>query len=198
MCSVWHAGYAHPRLVISVCLWGADLQLHVNLPIVLAQLCCEPSPCLNVYMWVCVFLTNIPLSKRVIKCVYECVCVCFVQEADGFNIRWEASSGKPGLQDIYLNLMPRLFAISKGVPFMIQGAGQANLVNWGDGFVTDSAAIQTYGLSDPNNFFTALMRTDLVYQACPAMLTLPPPLNPLPAGGPPPFFCIYTLSHLTC
>ncbi|KAL3148715.1 hypothetical protein ABBQ38_014128 [Trebouxia sp. C0009 RCD-2024] len=85
-------------------------------------------------------------------------------ELDGFGIRWEATSGKPGLQDIYLNLLPRLFAISKGVPFMIQGAGQANLVNWGDGFVTDPATIQQNGLSNPNPFFTALMATSYVNQ----------------------------------
>ena len=92
----------------------------------------------------------------------------------------------PGLQDIYLNLMPRLFAISKGVPFMIQGSGQAGLVNWGDGFVTDSAAIKTYGLSDPNNFFTALMNTEFLNQVRPAMSrhhSLPPP-PPHPATHP--------------
>lgn len=91
------------------------------------------------------------------------------QEADNYNIRWQAGNGVPGLQDIYLNLMPKLFQISTGVPFLIQGSGQANLVNWGDGFVTDSAAIKTYGLSDPNDFFTALMQTKFLNQVCPAM-----------------------------
>ena len=82
--------------------------------------------------------------------------------------------------------MPRLFAISKGVPFMIQGSGQAGLVNWGDGFVTDSAAIKTYGLSDPNNFFTALMKTEFLNQVCPASPSSSPPLPPPPLPQPPP------------
>ena len=114
--------------------------------------------------------------------------MCNAQEADNYNIRWQASNGVPGLQDIYLNLMDSLFQISTGVPFMIQGSGQANLVNWGDGFVTDSAAIKTYGLSDPNQFFTALMQKKYLNQVCPAMPRHTPahPLPPLPPSAPPP------------
>ena len=112
--------------------------------------------------------------------------MCDAQEGDNYNIKWQAGNGVPGLQDIYLNLLPRLFAISKGVPFMIQGSGQAGLVNWGDGFVTDSAAIKTYGLSDPNNFFTALMRTEYLNQVTflPCLAKLLPallPVAPLPS-----------------
>ena len=125
--------------------------------------------------------------------------MCVPQEGDNYNIKWQAGSGVPGLQDIYFNLMPRLFAISKGVPFMIQGSGQAALVNWGDGFVTDSAAIKTYGLSDPNDFFTALMKTDFLNQVCLAMphpylpfFVTPPP----PIPDPPPFTPgLYIPSH---
>ena len=116
---------------------------------------------------------------------------CGLQEGDTYNMKWESQNGVPGLQDVYLNLMPRLFAINKGVPFMIQGSGQAGLVNWGDGFVTDPAAIKQYGLSDANNFFTALMRTEYLNQVCPA----PPCLVPLCPAWPNSDLSCLTRSH---
>ncbi|KAK9822481.1 hypothetical protein WJX81_000281 [Elliptochloris bilobata] len=42
----------------------------------------------------------------------------------------------------------------------IEGCGQLGggaAVNWGDGFSTDRATIQSQGLSDPNGFFTTLL-----------------------------------------
>ena len=135
--------------------------------------------------------------------VSDC-CGLWLQELDNYNIKWQATSGVPGLQDIYLNLLPQLFAVSTGVPFMVQGTGQANLVNWGDGFVTDYSVINHYSLSDPNGFFQGIMSApylnqvtvphDIVRQAmhllynrvqlhmpCPALLCAKRPGPPGPA-----------------
>lgn len=88
--------------------------------------------------------------------------VC-VQEPDTYNIKWEQTS-VPGLQSVYLNLLPVLFKINQGVPFMVQGTGQAALVNWGDGFVTDEATIASYTLSDANGFFEGIMTAPYLRQ----------------------------------
>ena len=68
------------------------------------------------------------------------------------------NANKPALRPMYLNLMDVLFQINSGVPFMLQGTGQAQLANWGDGFITDLKTLQTYsGMSDPNLFFQQLL-----------------------------------------
>ncbi len=79
-------------------------------------------------------------------------------------MKWEQTS-VPGLQSVYLNLLPVLFKINQGVPFMVQGTGQAALVNWGDGFITDEATIQSYsGMSDANGFFQGIMTSPYLRQ----------------------------------
>ncbi len=88
----------------------------------------------------------------------------FQQEPDTYNMKWEQTS-VPGLQSVYLNLLPVLFKINQGVPFMVQGTGQAALVNWGDGFITDEATIQSYsGMSDANGFFQGIMTSPYLRQ----------------------------------
>jgi len=109
-------------------------------------------------------------------------------------MKWEQTS-VPGLQSVYLNLLPVLFKINQGVPFMVQGTGQAALVNWGDGFITDEATIQSYsGMSDANGFFQGIMTSPYLRQVsrlylpmlfgpvwlvaalpCPALPALPSP-----------------------
>jgi hypothetical protein len=42
---------------------------------------------------------------------------------------------------------------------VLQGGGQEKVgSNWGDGFVTDPAVLQERSLSDPNAFFSALVK----------------------------------------
>ena len=83
-----------------------------------------------------------------------------VQEPDTYYIQWERNGLAPALTDVYLNLMDVLFKINQGVPFMVQGTGQAALANWGDGFITDKSVINSFpGMSDPNRFFTTLVGT---------------------------------------
>ena len=82
---------------------------------------------------------------------------CGIQEPDTYEIKWEVSGTKPALRPLYLNLMDVLFQINTGVPFMLQGTGQAALANWGDGFITDASTIATLGMSDPNLFFQQLL-----------------------------------------
>ena len=81
-----------------------------------------------------------------------------MQEPDTYDIKWEVNGNKPALRPLYLNLMDVLFQINAGVPFMVQGTGQAALANWGDGFITDAKTLATYsGMSDPNLFFQQLL-----------------------------------------
>ncbi len=92
------------------------------------------------------------------------ICCFSTQEPDTYNMKWEQTS-VPGLQSVYLNLLPVLFKINQGVPFMVQGTGQAQLVNWGDGFITDEATIQSYsGMSDANGFFQGIMTSPYLRQ----------------------------------
>ena len=73
--------------------------------------------------------------------------------------RWEASSGNPGLGDLYLSVMDAVDAIDDRAIYFIEGAGQQSFVTaWGDGFVTDAAIISQNGLSDPRPFFDALLK----------------------------------------
>ena len=48
--------------------------------------------------------------------------------------------------------------VSPSTLFLIEGCGQLGVaMNWGDGYVTDSAIIKAAGLADPNPFFQALL-----------------------------------------
>ena len=62
------------------------------------------------------------------------------------------------LSPLYLAAMDAIYAVSPTTIFMVEGTGQQGYpgINWGDGFVTDSALIRQYGLSDPNSFFQTL------------------------------------------
>ena len=75
---------------------------------------------------------------------------------------------------------------------MVQGTGQAALVNWGDGFVTDEATIQSYSMSDANGFFEGIMTSPYLRQvsrlcSSESMFTLClPAAMAAPADDPPP------------
>ena len=94
----------------------------------------------------------------------------YTQEPDTYGVKWEQTN-VPGLQSIYLNLLPVLYRINQGVVFMVQGTGQAALVNWGDGFVTDTALISQLGMSNPNGFFQGIMTAEYLNQVWSAVLT---------------------------
>ncbi len=67
--------------------------------------------------------------------------------------RWEPSNGLPGLKDLYLSILPRLYEVAPDALFLIEGTGQSmNKANWGDGFNTDKATIAEWGISDPTAF----------------------------------------------
>lgn len=88
-----------------------------------------------------------------------------LQEPDTYGIKWEKAGTKPGLHDLYVSVIEALFKINTGVPFMIQGTGQAAVTNWGDGFITDQQTLSDNpGMSDPNLFFQTLVTKDYVNQ----------------------------------
>ena len=128
-----------------------------------------------------------------------------VQEPDTYNIKWEQTS-VPGLQSVYLNLLPVLFKINQGVPFMVQGTGQAALVNWGDGFVTDASTISSLSLSDPNGFFEGIMTAPYLRQvniiigyAAPGPASVEPCLaSPAALSAPLPLSCALPGPALPC
>ena len=63
-----------------------------------------------------------------------------------------------GAGDLYLAAMDAIYAVNPNVLFFIEGTGQSGLAdNWGDGLCTDETTIASYGISDPNPFFTTLM-----------------------------------------
>jgi hypothetical protein len=67
--------------------------------------------------------------------------------------RWEPSNGLPGLKDLYLNLLPRLYSVAPDALYLIEGTGQSmNKANWGDGFNTNKDQIAKWGISDPTSF----------------------------------------------
>lgn len=81
-----------------------------------------------------------------------------LNEPDNFGIRWETSSNKPSLKDLYLSAMDALYQVYPQFLFFIEGTGQGGInANWGDGFATDPELIKKCGLSDPNPFFQALL-----------------------------------------
>ena len=59
---------------------------------------------------------------------------------------------------MYLAAMEAIYPVNPNVLFFIEGTGQNGLANnWGDGVATDRSIISSYGIDDPNPFFTTLM-----------------------------------------
>lgn len=60
---------------------------------------------------------------------------------------------------LYEKAMDIIYEVSPFTIMMIEGCGQQGYpgLNWGDGFVTDPAYINRYGLSDPNPFLGNLL-----------------------------------------
>eukprot|EP00879_Flechtneria_rotunda_P005895 GHRR01006201.1.p1 GENE.GHRR01006201.1~~GHRR01006201.1.p1 ORF type:complete len:485 (+),score=144.84 GHRR01006201.1:175-1629(+) len=83
-----------------------------------------------------------------------------MNEPDSMGIKWEADGSRPGAQQLYLGVADALWQLTPGkVMFMFEGTGQNMLgLNWGNGFVTDYNVIRSRGLSDPNPFFSTLVR----------------------------------------
>ena len=49
--------------------------------------------------------------------------------------------------------------------FAVEGCGQGGIgANWGDGFATNRALIESTGISDANVFFQALMKKSYRYK----------------------------------
>jgi hypothetical protein len=68
------------------------------------------------------------------------------------------SAACAGMTELYLDTMDALATLDPTTIFFINGAGQTGFkINWGNGFCTEPALIQQYGLSDPNPFFKALL-----------------------------------------
>jgi len=87
------------------------------------------------------------------------VFVDVMNEPDSMGIRWESSGDRPGAQQLYLSTADAIWALTPNqVMFMFEGTGQSGFgLNWGNGFVTDKAVIQSRGLSDANPFFRELV-----------------------------------------
>lgn len=78
-----------------------------------------------------------------------------------------------GAGDLYLAAMDAIYAVNPNVLFFIEGTGQSGLAdNWGDGLCTDASTISSYGISDPNPFFTTLMGKQYLDQACICLLLM--------------------------
>lgn len=98
-----------------------------------------------------------------------------LNEPDNYGIRWEASGGKPGLENLYLSVMDALYKEDPKFLFFIEGAGQGGInANWGDGFVTDEKLIKKSGLSNPNPFFQVLLHKPYVDQVVISPHVYPP------------------------
>ena len=91
-----------------------------------------------------------------------------INEPDAYNIRWEAANGNPGLTDMYLQALDRLYAVCSDCLFIIEGTGQsAAKANWGDGFITNQTTIKEFGgkVSDATPFFEAAVAKPWAKQA---------------------------------
>ena len=78
-----------------------------------------------------------------------------------------------GAGDLYLAAMDAIYAVNPNVLFFIEGTGQSGLAdNWGDGLCTDASTISSYGISDPNPFFTTLMGKQYLDQVCICLLLM--------------------------
>ena len=62
---------------------------------------------------------------------------------------------------LYLAAMDAMHEVSPDTTYLVEGCGQLGFpgMNWGDGFVTDGALIQQYGLSDPRGIFFDPLRS---------------------------------------
>ena len=91
-----------------------------------------------------------------------------INEPDAYNIRWEAANGNPGLTDLYLRALDRLYPACPDCLFVIEGTGQsAAKANWGDGFITNQTTIKEFGgkVSDATPFFEAAVAKPWAKQA---------------------------------
>ena len=94
--------------------------------------------------------------------------VDLINEPDAYNIRWEAANGNPGLTDLYLRALDRLYPACPNCLFVIEGTGQsAAKANWGDGFITNKTTIKEFGgkVSDATPFFEAAVAKPWAKQA---------------------------------
>lgn len=94
--------------------------------------------------------------------------VDLINEPDAYNIRWEAANGNPGLTDLYLRALDRLYPACPNCLFVIEGTGQsAAKANWGDGFITNQTTIKEFGgkVSDATPFFEAAVAKPWAKQA---------------------------------
>lgn len=79
-----------------------------------------------------------------------------------FDLMNEPDSMRKGWKEmtpLYLKTMDLIYNLwGKSALFMIEGTGQVQYnLNWGDGFVTNTQIIKKYSLSDPNDFFRAII-----------------------------------------
>ncbi|KAK9918033.1 hypothetical protein WJX75_000696 [Coccomyxa subellipsoidea] len=94
-----------------------------------------------------------------------------ISEPDIFGLQWTAVANRngfqyPAIQDLYGPTMQALLTIDDGAFFVLEGTGQAGSfpgMAWGSGFVTDTATLQQYNISDPIPFFENLMGLPELY-----------------------------------
>lgn len=109
-----------------------------------------------------------PISKKMLM-------IDILNEPDNYGILWEPSGQKPGLKDLYLDVMEAIYPINSEVLFFIEGTGQGdNGANWGDGFATDPMLISEHHLSDPALFFEALLEKPYLDQVVISPHVYPP------------------------
>lgn len=86
----------------------------------------------------------------------------------GCPCRWQAAKGVPGLSNIYLAAMDALNQLNPQALYFLQGSGQTAVTKSpGDGYITDTATLQKYNLSDPSAFFKTLLIRPYVNQVRP-------------------------------
>ncbi len=104
-----------------------------------------------------------PISKKMLM-------IDILNEPDEYGIQWEASSSRPGLQELYTLVMDAVYPINPEALFFIEGTGQGNIgANWGDGFATSQS-----GMSNPSAFFNALFTKPYLNQVVISPHVYPP------------------------
>lgn len=94
--------------------------------------------------------------KRRVPNAEKHVIIDIFNEPDSMGLKWKH------LMDMYFAVMDR---IGGGPYYMLEGTGQTGWnMNWGDGFITDPAIINKYGLDDPRGFFDALVKKPYVHR----------------------------------
>jgi hypothetical protein len=102
------------------------------------------------------------LNMAVHACHFHLLCNWLEQSVQSCKAMHGVGAG-----DLYLAAMDAIYAVNPNVLFFIEGTGQSGLAdNWGDGLCTDASTISSYGISDPNPFFTTLMGKQYLDQAC--------------------------------